>query len=501
VSDVLLATSFFLKNDAKQMEKMWPYAPLGTLYAAASLRNRGYSVSVFDAMLSDGEHEFEAQIDAHRPGIVVLYEDQFNFLNKMCLGHSRLAAFRMSEMARASGATVLAAGADVSDESGAYFNHGVNYALIGEADLTLCQLVDALTGRSQRSPKTIAGLVIPGSGPKDTVHHTPRRSPQSCADAFPMPAWDLFDVARYRKAWLEAHGYFSLNMVTTRGCPFHCNWCAKPIWGQHYAMRSPARVAEELAYVKKTLRPDHVWFADDIFGLQPKWVAEFACEVEARDAAIPFMIQSRVDLMTDRAVAGLSRAGCTEVWLGTESGSQKILDAMDKGIKLSDIPVVREKLRRAGIKGCYFLQFGYPGETYQDITDTVTLVRETLPDDIGVSVSYPLRGTRFYERVKDELGRKEHWDDSNDLAMMFQGPYRTEFYRKLHDLLHRDLALRWRIDGIEELDPGHQRELDKLEADWSEWRDSEPRYRSPNATTFTRQWASVEAPSLKPSWY
>ena len=224
-------------------------------------------------------------------------------------------------------------------------------------------------------------------------------------DSLPEPARDLIDVQAYWEAW-QRHGRFSMNLVTSRGCSFHCNWCAKPIWGQRYAMRSPANVAEELAMVKKVVRPDHVWFADDIFGLRPGWVTEFAREVRERDAAVPFMIQSRVDLMTDEAVKALAEAGCAEVWLGAESGSQKILDAMEKGTELGEIRAARARLKAAGIRACFFIQFGYPGETFEDILATVQLVRETLQDDIGVSVSYPLPGTRFHEMVKQQLGPK-----------------------------------------------------------------------------------------------
>ena len=225
------------------------------------------------------------------------------------------------------------------------------------------------------------GLPSPTPSAPDGIFDTPKRAPERHPDVFPLPAWDLLDAEPYRAAWTKAHGYFSLNMVSTRGCPFHCNWCAKPIWGQRYAMRSPASVADELALVKRTLRPDHIWFADDIFGLRPRWVAEFGREVAARDAAIPFMIQSRVDLMTEEAVAGLKQAGCVEVWMGAESGSQRILDAMEKGTQVEEIAVARARLGAAGIKACFFIQFGYPGETFDDIMATVQLVRDTLPDD------------------------------------------------------------------------------------------------------------------------
>lgn len=269
-------------------------------------------------------------------------------------------------------------------------------------------------------------------------------------------------------------------------------------------MRSAARVADEMALVKRLLQPDHVWFADDIFGLQPKWVADFAREVEERDASIPFTIQTRADLMTDVAVNGLARAGCIEAWLGVESGSQKILDAMDKGIRVEQTVDATLRLREVGIRACWFLQFGYPGETFEDILATVRLVRETLPDDIGVSVSYPLPGTRFHDMVASELGDKTHWADSNDLAMMFQGTYQTPFYRKLRQVVHRDLDLRHRLrrDGTRNGGEanGIEEELGHLAEDWLELGRLEATCRSTAPTHVTRTHGPLEAPDLSKPW-
>ena len=497
MADVLLAHSFFLRNDPKQMEKMRPYAPLATLYAAAMLRQSGYEVALFDAMLAAGEEELGAALDRHRPRFVALYEDSFNFLTKMCLGHAREAACRMSRLAHERGITVLAAGSDLTDHPQPYFEAGVEYGLGGEADHTLRELLDVLTGRSARPVETVAGLFLPDVLADGGVRRTPPREPERQPDAFPFPAWDLLDVERYRTAWTQAHGRFSLNLVTTRGCPFHCNWCAKPIWGRRYAMRSPANVAEEMALVKRSLKPDHVWFADDIFGLQPKWVAELALEVAARDAVIPFTIQSRADLMTPVAVDGLARAGCVEVWLGAESGSQKVLDAMDKGTRVGQIVDATRLLQQAGIRACWFLQFGYPGETFEDILATVELVREVLPDDVGVSVSYPLPGTRFFDMVQAELGEKTHWQDSNDLAMMFQGTYQTPFYRKLRQLVHRDLDLRLRLRaGEEKLGT----DLDELNGEWRELERLEMESRSDVPTAVHRTYIDLPAPDLSQTW-
>ncbi|HYN21949.1 MAG TPA: radical SAM protein [Thermoanaerobaculia bacterium] len=500
MSDVLLAHSFFLRNDSKQMQKMRPYPPLGTLYAASQLRSQGYSVALFDATLAEGEEEFEEALERHRPKFVVLFEDSFNFLTKMCLTHAREAAWRMSAHARAAGASVIASSSDVTDHPELYFAHGVQYALVGEADWSLLELLHVLAGRTAGAVEDVAGLALPDPADASGVRQTARRPPERHPDTFPFPAWDLVDGERYRAAWTKAHGFYSVNLVSTRGCPFHCNWCAKPIWGQQYAIRSPANLAEEMALVKRVLRPDHIWFADDIFGLRPQWVPELAREIEARDAHIPFMIQSRVDLMTPAAVEGLARAGCIEVWLGAESGSQKILDAMDKGTSLPKIHEARRRLKEAGIKACFFLQFGYPGETFEDVLATVQLVREAMPDDIGVSVSYPLPGTKFYDMVKEELSTKANWQDSNDLAMMFQGTYQTPFYRKLHQVVHHDLDLRHRLQRNGGPDAGLLEELDRLNADWLELGRLEAECRSAEPTRIQKTYAQPEAPDLSQDW-
>ena len=259
----------------------------------------------------------------------------------------------------------------------------------------------------------------------------------------PFPAWDLVDVEKYRAIWLKRHGYFSMNMVTTRGCPFHCNWCAKPIWGQRYHSRSPENVAAEMKWLKETYHPDHIWFADDILGLKPGWLPRFADAVHAQGSRIPFKCLSRADLLTRAGeVDALARAGAQTVWMGAESGSQKILDAMDKGTRVEQIHEAARRLKAAGIRVGFFLQFGYPGETREDIEKTIQLVRDCDPDDIGISVSYPMPGTKFYDAVREQLGEKQNWQDSQDLAMLYQGPFSTEFYRKLHSVIHKEFRAR-----------------------------------------------------------
>jgi anaerobic magnesium-protoporphyrin IX monomethyl ester cyclase len=389
MTKVLFGQSYYLHFDPKELEAMKPYPPLGTLYAASYIRERGYEVALFDAMLASSEQEWVDALDRHKPDIAVIYEDGFNYLSKICLTRMRDAAFIMAEAAKQRGCIVLISGSDATDHKEKYFEHGADAIIVGEGEITLGETLDVLTGRLDRERTSIAGLAWP-----DALE-PPSRGFEKNLDAFPFPAWDLVDIARYRKIWIERHGYYSMNMVTTRGCPYHCNWCAKPIYGQRYNVRSPENVAKELSWLKQNFQPDHIWFADDIYGLKPKWIERFAAETERLDAVTPFKCLLRVDLIKPGVPEALRKAGCEIVWVGAESGSQKILDAMDKGTRVEQIYAAATNLHAQGIKIAFFLQFGYPGENRSDIEATLRMVRDCRPDDIGMSVSYPLPGTKF----------------------------------------------------------------------------------------------------------
>jgi anaerobic magnesium-protoporphyrin IX monomethyl ester cyclase len=434
--DLLLTHSNHLDNDRKQVRKMQPYPPLQTLLAAACLRREGYRVALFDPTLESPETGFTQALARHQPRLVAVCEDNFNFLTKMCLLRNRELAGWMAGAARRSGVPAIVNGSDASDRTAAYLAAGFSYVLEGEVEDSIVEVARLLLSGGAPPPgPELRGIAFrdPQSG---AVRHTPRRAPIADLDSLPMPAWDLIDAGPYRDAWTSAHGYFSMNMVSSRGCPYRCNWCAKPIWGDSYHCRSARLVAEEMLEMKTRFRPGHLWFADDIFALSQHWTLEFADAVESLDAQIPFKMQSRCDLMTRPTAGALRRAGCDEVWMGVESGAQDVLDAMDKGTRLWQVHDARDNLRRHGIRACFFLQFGYPGETWVEIEKTIALVREARPDDIGISVSYPLPGTAFYQMVSSQLGPKENWADSDDLDMMFQGAFTTGFYRALADALH-----------------------------------------------------------------
>jgi anaerobic magnesium-protoporphyrin IX monomethyl ester cyclase len=430
---ILFTHSYFLRFDPKQWKTAQPYAPLGTMYAAALMRENGYGVALHDTMFAHSPHEVFPHIQKHVPKFFVIYDDGFNYLTKMCLTNMRDAAFEMIQLAKQHGCTVIVSSSDSTDRYEMYLDKGADFILMGEAELTLLELVNALSD-NKTDFLAIQGLAFKQNG---NLIKTVKRNVIKELDTLPFPAWDLIDIEPYRKMWLDGAGYFSINMGTTRGCPFKCNWCAKPIYGNRYNSRSPENVVAELKMLKDEFHFDHIWFCDDIFGLKPGWVNHFADLVEKENLKLKFKIQARADLLLqENYIRDLARAGCDNIWMGAESGSQKILDAMDKGTTVEQIYESTKLIKRHGMKPAFFIQFGYPGETKEDIEKTIKMISSLLPYDIGISVSYPLPGTKFYEKVQAELKEKTNWTDSDELALMFNNNYPPAFYKQLHRYVH-----------------------------------------------------------------
>ena len=432
---ILFTHSYFLQFDPKQWQLGLPYPPLGTLYAAALMREHNFEVSLFDTMFENDPGRVIESITRNRPDLFVVYDDGFNYLNKMCLTNMRQAAFEMCKEARANGCTVIVSSSDATDHAAEYLSQGADFVIIGEAERTLLELATSLSAGVEDFSATM-GLAYWRNG---IVVKTPGRPVLKDLDSLPLPAWDLVDIEPYRQSWLKNAGYFSLNMGTTRGCPFKCNWCAKPIYGNRYNSRSPENVIEEIKLLKTRYQMDHIWFCDDIFGLKPGWVKEFAALLKKENIKIRFKIQSRADLLADEeTVQALASAGCENVWIGAESGSQKVLDAMDKGITVAQIHQATRLMEEYGIRPAFFIQFGYPGELKDDIQQTIRMINELLPSELGISVSYPLPGTTFYDRVKADLKKKTNWTDSDEMALMFHNTYPPSFYKQLHRYVHQN---------------------------------------------------------------
>lgn len=447
---VLFTHSYFLRFDPKQWRAQRPYAPLATLFAASYLREHGHEVRLHDVMFAKSAQEVTPVLEEFKPDFMVIYDDGFNYLTKMCLTNMRDAACEMIGMAKDSGARVLVSSSDSTDRSEIYLDAGAYAIIVGEAEDTLLEALEALFVETSEI-QDIDGLRYYAEG---SIHNNRQRKNETDIDKFPLPAWDLIDIEAYRSRWMKSTGYFSINQVTTRGCPFKCNWCAKPIYGNRYNSRSPENVVEELVYLRDAYGFDHVWFCDDIFGLKPGWVKRFSELVREHKLSFKFNIQSRADLLVkENTVAELATAGASEVWIGAESGSQKVLDAMDKGTSIEQIEQSTELMKKAGIKPCFFLQFGYPGEEQDDIKATLDMVFRLMPHDIGVSVSYPLPGTKFYENVKSQMSDKQNWTDSDELLVMFEGAYSSEFYKKLQRYVHHEFRKRKALEAVKNGDP------------------------------------------------
>jgi anaerobic magnesium-protoporphyrin IX monomethyl ester cyclase len=445
---IIFTHSYFLRYDPKQWALGQPYAPIGTLHAAALLRRHGFEVIFFDTMFSQSPHELSVFLETNAADCLVIYDDGFNYLTKMCLTNMRQAAFEMMAIGKERQMTVIVSSSDSTDHYEKYLEGGADFVLIGEAEQTLLELCQSLGGVDGRQ-SSIPGLAF---RQENCLVKTVKRNVRTDLDSLPMPAWDLVDMEPYRRLWGKNTGHFSINIGTTRGCPFKCNWCAKPIYGNRYNSRSPEHVIQEILYLQQHFAFDHIWFCDDIFGLKPGWVRKFADLIEGHGIRTRFKIQSRADLLLQNEyVADLARAGCETIWMGAESGSQKILDAMDKGIQVEQIATASALIRKMGMKPCFFIQFGYPGETRADIELTIKMINRLLPHEIGISVSYPLPGTLFYERVKSELKQKTNWTDSDELALMFNNTYQPAFYKQLHRYVHINYRLHVALRNIRQL--------------------------------------------------
>lgn len=415
-----------------------PYPPLMTITAASYLRENGFEVDLFDVGLLESESGLSDKIDAFRPDYFVLFDDGFNYLTKMCLTTMREAAFRMQQTAKSFQLTTITCGSDSTDNWEKFHKNGADFVIQGEGEITLLELLERLERKLTHSE--VAGISYIESG---IIKRNSKRPVLIDLDKLPIPAWDLIDIEDYLNIWRKKNKIPYLNIATTRGCPYKCNWCAKPIYGNRYNSRSPKRVVDEIEFHVTHHNINHFWMCDDIFGLKPGWVKQFRDELNQRNLKIKYKIQSRADLLLQEDnIEALVAAGLDEAWIGAESGSQEVLDAMDKGITIDQIRSSTRILKSFGVKVAFFIQFGYLGETMQDIKKTFHLVLDLMPDKLGVSVSYPLPGTKFFDKVKADLANKQNWVDSDDLDMMFKNTYKPKFYKVLHRYLHNRYVLK-----------------------------------------------------------
>ncbi|MBI4249770.1 MAG: B12-binding domain-containing radical SAM protein [Elusimicrobia bacterium] len=431
---ILIAQPYFRVLDPAEWKNQMPYPALSALYAATVLRGLGHDIHFFDGMLASRPKNLDDELRDLRPDLFLLLDDDFNYLTKMCLSNMRRAALKALETAQELGIAAFIHSSDAADHPRPYLERGAWAVILQEAESALPDVITAIEkGNFKQTREKIPGLLLGGG------ERSPKREALKDLDLLPEPDYDFVDLAAYRKIWIKNHGYFSLNISTARGCPFGCNWCAKPLYGQAYHSHSPARVAGRMRRLSRRYNADHFWITDDIFGLKPGWLREFARECASQDARVPYKCLSRADLLLrDGTVELLKRSGCRTIWLGAESGSQKVLNAMEKGVSVEQIYEAARLVRRENMEIAFFLQIGYPEETWDDISLTRKMVRDLTPDGLGISVSYPLPGTKFFERVSSRQLSKTRWTHSKDLDLLFAGTYGRQFYRFLQRFIHAE---------------------------------------------------------------
>jgi anaerobic magnesium-protoporphyrin IX monomethyl ester cyclase len=274
-----------------------------------------------------------------------------------------------------------------------------------------------------------------------TMHETGQRGQIADLDSQPWPARQAIDVHRYVKTWRDAHGKGSVNFITARGCPYKCRWCSHQVFGQTHRRRNPLLVVDEVEWLLQTYTPDIAWVSDDVFTINHQWLRNYAAEMRRRGLRIPFECISRADRLNAEMLDLLAELGCFRIWIGSESGSQRILDSMDRGVKIEQVHQAVAMSRERGIESGMFLMWGYEGEELEDIEATIQHVSTSQPDIFFTTVSYPIKGTPYYKKMADRLVQLQPWGTSSDRDLKIKGRHSQKFYTYADKLLKDEVQL------------------------------------------------------------
>jgi anaerobic magnesium-protoporphyrin IX monomethyl ester cyclase len=427
MQDLLLTHGYFLFEDPKERQIMKPYAPLGVLYLCSHLREKGFSVDVFDTTFSTRQELFNL-LRTERPSTLGIYA------NLMTRGN----VTEILGVAREAGWKTVVGGPEPGAYSQEYLEAGADFVVSGEGEITLEELLLALRSGEQDFSR-IAGLAyLDKDG--NFCQNAPRGQIQNL-DLQPWPARDAIDMSRYVTTWRSHHGSGSVNFITARGCPFRCNWCSHQVFGQSHRRRDPIKVIDEVQWLIGEYRPDMLWISDDVFTINHAWLRTYAAEMRRRGIRIPFECISRADRLNAEMMDLLADLGCFRMWIGSESGSQRILDAMDRGVKIEQVHKAVEMCRERGIQSGMFLMWGYEGEELEDIEATIRHVSTSKPDLFFTTVSYPIKGTPYYKRVSERLVQHAPWNQTSDRELKIRGRRSRNFYAHADKLLRDEVAL------------------------------------------------------------
>ncbi len=434
MTDLLLSHGYFLYEDEKELQIMKPYPTLGLLYISAYLKQAGFGVEIFDSTFGD-RGDLYRRLAAEPGGTLGLYT------NLMTRGN----ILQIIEVAKQHRWTVICGGPESANYPEQYLNHGADVVALGEGEATMAELLPALTARGPHRLHGVAGTVFRDE--TGTIVTNPERDQIAEIDSLPWPDRDAIDQQRYIDVWREHHGMGSVNLITARGCPYRCRWCSHAVFGYTHRRRSYQNCADEVQHIVETYRPDQVWYADDVFTIHHRWLHNYATELERRNLKIPFETISRADrMMKEEVLETLARMGCYRVWIGSESGSQKILDAMERGVTAEQVQWATQAAQRHGIEVGMFLMWGYDGETEADIEATVEHVKKANPDIFFTTVAYPIKNTKFFTAVEDQVLLDKPWAEATDRDYKIRGRHSKEYYKHADRFLRNEVEA-YRLEG------------------------------------------------------
>lgn len=424
--DILLTHGYFLQEDAHERQVMKPYPPLGILYLSSYLKARGFAVGVFDSTFSSPE-AFEAYLVAHRPPVVGIYVNLMTKRN----------ALKLIPLCKQHGAKVIVGGPEPAYYAEQYLRWGADVVVRGEGEAALEDLLPHLHKHNTKGLANVQGIAFINEN--DMVQETLPRPLLTDLSAHPWADREAIDLRAYMHVWKTHHGKSSVSVIHARGCPYTCTWCSHSVFGNTHRRRTPQDAAEELLWIKETYNPDLIWYADDVFGMNHKWLREYAAELKQRNVNIPFECISRADRLNEDVVTLLREMGCYRLWNGSESGSQRVLDAMQRKVKVEDVQHKTHLLQNAGIETGMFIMLGYHGETVQDIIDTVEHLKKSNPDIFLTTVAYPIKGTPYYAEVETHILQDGAWAETSDRDLYVAGRYSKRFY---------SFATRWMVSSV-----------------------------------------------------
>jgi anaerobic magnesium-protoporphyrin IX monomethyl ester cyclase len=422
--DLLLTHGYFLYEDSKEQKIMKPYVPLGILYICSHLRKKGFDVEVFDSTFAKPE-DLIRHLQTETPSVLGVYANLM----------TRKRVVEIIRIARLAGWKTIVGGPEPGAYVREYLEAGADIVVIGEGEITIEELLPALCEGSESALTKVNGIAYLGEN--GSVVQTAPREQIADLDAQPWPARDAIDVGRYVKTWREAHGQGSLSFITARGCPYKCRWCSHQVFGMTHRRRKPIAVVDEVEWLVETYRPDMVWIADDVFTIHHGWLRQYTAEMRRRRLRIPFECISRADRLNDEVVDLLAELGCFRVWIGSESGSQRILNSMERGVTVEQVQTAVSGCKTRGIQTGMFLMWGYEGEELQDIEATIEHVKRSDPDIFFTTIAYPIKGTPYYQRVSDSLVQLKPWAETSDREITMSNRRPARFY-ELADRLLRD---------------------------------------------------------------